>query len=858
MNRQNCPFCSIDPERIAFSSAHGAGIWDGFPVSPGHLLIVVRRHASTWDELTDVEKAWAWSAIDQAIAAIRSRHSPEGFNVGFNLGSAAGQTISHFHLHVIPRYSGDVDDPRGGVRHVIPTKANYLTSGVAKHGDQQRLIKGDEDPFLPHLIAHMDEADTCDIAVAFLLDSGARRIFAHLKDFLDRGGKARILVGDYLDVTEPIALRRLGDLEGDLSLRVYEAHTKGFHLKSYVFMNVSEGIAFVGSSNLSGPALTTSIEWNYKIVSSRDTRGFREIRDGFEALFSNPASVPASEDWITRYELRRRIPALGESTVVDELPEPKPQPHAIQLQALAQLEQTREDGFTAGLVVLATGLGKTWLAAFDSDSPHFRRVLFVAHREEILNQAIQSFRRIRPDASIGRLAGEQRDIDAELVFASVQTLGRVNHLSGFRPDDFDYIVIDEFHHAAAASYRRIIDYFQPKFLLGLTATPDRTDGADLLAFCQENLVFEANIREGIEGGRLCPFRYFGVADDVDYSNIPWRNAQFNINELTAAIATEARARNSLEQFRKHGGSRCIAFCCSQRHADFMADFFLREGVKAVAVHSGPKSAPRATSLERLRDGDVEVIFAVDMFNEGVDVPSIDTVLMLRPTESTIIWLQQIGRGLRISDGKERLVIIDYIGNHRAFLMKLRGMAVVVGRDVESSGRQRELLEAIRDERLTLPAGCEVTYETTAIDILQHLLRPTRTEEAMQSFYRDFEERNGVRPLAVETFHAGLSPRSNSERSWLSFVERMGGLNTAEKVAWSTAREFLISLEKTEISRSYKIVLLQAMLEGDTLTPSLPIEEIARRVSVLATRVHRIAEDFSVDLSSVDRVQTTSY
>ena len=358
----------------------------------------------------------------------------------------------------------------------------------------------------------------------------------------------------------------------------------------------------------------------------------------------------------------------------------------------------------------------------------------------------------------------------------------------------------------------------------------------------------------IEGKRLCPFRYFGIADDVDYSNIPWRNAQFNINELTAAIATEARARNSLEQFRKHGGSRCIAFCCSQRHADFMADFFLREGVKAVAVHSGPKSAPRATSLERLRDGDVEVIFAVDMFNEGVDVPSIDTVLMLRPTKSTIIWLQQIGRGLRISDGKERLVIIDYIGNHRAFLMKLRGMAVVVGRDVESSGRQRELLEAIRDERLILPAGCEVTYETTAIDILQHLLRPTRTEEAMQSFYRDFEERNGVRPLAVETFHAGLSPRSNSERSWLSFVERMGGLNTAEKVAWSTAREFLISLEKTEISRSYKIVLLQAMLEGDTLTPSLPIEEIARRVSVLATRVHRIAEDFSVDLSSVDRVK----
>ena len=279
---------------------------------------------------------------------------------------------------------------------------------------------------------------------------------------------------------------------------------------------------------------------------------------------------------------------------------------------------------------------------------------------------MQVFRRIRPTARIGRLAGEQRETSADLVFASVPTLGRIPHLSRFRPDDFDYIIIDEFHHAAAGTYRRVIDYFQPKFLLGLTATPDRTDGADLLTLCQENLVFEANIRDGIEGGQLCPFHYFGVADDIDYNNIPWRNAQFDITELTAAIATEARARNSLEQLRKHGGRRCIAFCCSQRHADFMAEFFIREGLRAAAVHSGPNSAPRATSLEKLRDGELDVVFAVDMFNEGVDVPSIDTVLMLRPTKFTIIWLQQLGRGLRISDDKERLIVIDYIGNHRAF------------------------------------------------------------------------------------------------------------------------------------------------------------------------------------------------
>lgn len=268
MDDQRCPFCSIDPERVAFAGDHGDAIWDAFAVSPGHILIVPRRHAANWDDLTKAEKEWAWSAVDQAISIIRSCHSPDGFNVGFNLGTAAGQTVFHFHLHVIPRYAGDVDDPRGGIRHVIPSKANYLAKSVKTEANQQRLIKGDDDPFLPHLVRHLDAARTCDIAVAFLLDSGARCIAAHLQDFLDRGGRARILVGDYLDVTEPIALRRLVDLQGSLSLKVYETQTKGFHLKSHAFENGGEGLAFVGSSNLSEPALTTSIEWNYKVIKS--------------------------------------------------------------------------------------------------------------------------------------------------------------------------------------------------------------------------------------------------------------------------------------------------------------------------------------------------------------------------------------------------------------------------------------------------------------------------------------------------------------------------------------------------------------------------------------------------------------
>ena len=306
-------------------------------------------------------------------------------------------------------------------------------------------------------------------------------------------------------------------------------------------------------------------------------------------------------------------------------------PHAIQQEALKALVATRQEGFSAGLVVLATGLGKTWLSAFDSDRSEFGRVLFVAHREEILNQAIDNFRRVRPNASIGRMISAQRETNADLLFASVQTLGRTEHLNGFAATAFDYIIIDEFHHAAAATYRRIIDYLQPKFLLGLTATPERMDGGDLLTLCQENVVFEASVPDGVSAGLLCAFQYFGVPDVVDYANIPWRNARFDPTELTAAVATEARAQNALEQYRKHGAERCIAFCCSQRHANFMADFFSKRGVRAVAVHAGGESAPRSTSLQHLESGELDVIFSVDIFNEGVDVPNIDTILMLRPT-----------------------------------------------------------------------------------------------------------------------------------------------------------------------------------------------------------------------------------
>jgi HKD family nuclease len=455
----SCPFCSVDEGRIAFSNNLVVALWDRFPVSPGHLLVLPRRHATAWRDLNSDEKSAIWAAVDQGQTVISERFLPDGFNVGFNERAAAGQTVFHFHLHIIPRYAGDVADPRGGVRHVLPDKANYLAAeaSLVETTTNQRLITGGDDPLLPHLLLNLDRSTTCDMAVAFLLDSGARMIVAHLRDFLARGGRARILVGDYLDVTEPAALRRLNDLSGDLIVRVYEARDRGFHLKTYIFQTDVEGIAFVGSSNLSAPALTSSIEWNYKVISRHERSGFSEITAGFEDIFNCYQAVRADEAWICRYEARRLPADWKGAGMTEEPPAPIMVPHSIQQQALKALEETRREGFSAGLVVLATGLGKTWLSAFDSDRAQFRRLLFVAHREEILSQAIDNFRRVRPNASIGRMIGSQKDSSADLIFASVQTLGRIEHLKTFGATYFDYIIIDEFHHAAAATYRRIIE-----------------------------------------------------------------------------------------------------------------------------------------------------------------------------------------------------------------------------------------------------------------------------------------------------------------------------------------------------------------------------------------------------------------
>jgi superfamily II DNA or RNA helicase/HKD family nuclease len=672
--------------------------------------------------------------------------------------------------------------------------------------DTARLATGESDPLLPLITRGIDGADSVDLAVAFAMDSGVQLIEPWFRDLLGRGGRLRIVVGDYMDVTEPSALYRLADLDG-ADLRVFETGSGSFHPKAWLFRAADrQGAAIVGSSNLSRTALTTGIEWNLHSERAADV-----VAPAFEALLSHPQTRRLTPDWIEGYAARRRtmpLTELAQRIVSDEPLHPPPEPHSIQARALQALLATRAAGKRAGLVVLATGLGKTWLAAFDSRP--FARVLFVAHREEILSQAMSSFRRIRPEAQFGRYDGTEKDEGAEILFASIQTLGRAGHLRRFAPDAFDYIVVDEFHHASAASYRGLLDHFTPRFLLGLTATPDRSDGADLLALCGDNLVYHCDLFDGIEAGLLSPFRYLGVPDDVDYAQIPWRSAQFDPDALEAALATEARAQNAREQFQRHREGPAIGFCCSVRHAEFMADYFAARGLRAVAVHSGPGSAPRATSLEQLGRGEIDILFAVDMFNEGVDVPNIGTVMMLRPTESAILWLQQLGRGLRRVEGK-LLRVIDYIGNHRIFLTKLRALLEAGPGDRSLSQRLDQVLAGT----LELPPGCSVTYDLRVVEILRDLLRPKSGMEDLEAQYRDFRLRHGQRPTASEIAGMGFDPSRNGHGGWFDFVRDMGDpVNVAAQIRVSA---LLRQIESDRALGSEALAALGSILTGKTVS-----------------------------------------
>ncbi len=856
----DCPFCMEGRLECIWEDSQARALLDAFPVSEGHTLIVPRRHVARFHDLDETERA----SLMRGVEAIwpRVRGEARDFNLGLNDGPSAGQTVSHVHLHVIPRRPGDTPDPVGGVRGVIPERRDWRRFRSYPPSPRRTLIAGPpEGPLQDALLAALDTAQSVDMAIAFVTEGGLDLVRPRFEDVLSRpGGRVRLVTGDYLGFNEPSALRRLLEFGDSMQVFIHRSAGEfGFHGKAYIVQDRDgRSQVFLGSSNLTRSALRSPFEWNLCIDDHIDPAAVRRAREEFSRLVEHSRTNVLDQAWIAEYERVRKDSSPEQSRGVDvpappaDIVEAVPSiiPTEVQKCALEGLAAEREAGGRSGLVVMATGLGKTYLAALHRARQADRTCLFVAHRTEILSQAMAAFRRVDPAMRAMRLGEGVVDDSVDVVFASIQSLSRPDTLRRFAPSRFDLVVVDEFHHALAPTYRRVIDHFTPRFLLGLTATPERGDRGEILALCGDRMVYRCDLFEGIERALLSPFDYFGIADEVDYEQIPWRNGRFDEESLDNQIATDRRAARALEEWlRRIGlGRRTLGFCASIRHAEHMRRFLevACPDIRCAAVHGGDRSDARQASLDALRHGELDLLLSVDMFNEGVDLPEVDGVLMLRPTTSPVIFLQQLGRGLRRREGK-RLTVVDFVGNHRSFLT---GLLSLLGSD---SGEivPRLAAAAQGDGAFELPAGCRALYDLKAIDFLRRAASARRVRVRLQDWYEDHCDRTGARPTfreAIEAGYFGAGGGAAGMDSWIEVLARNDAVPGLLAQGGDVVREVLEVIQTTTMTRSFKMLVLELFAE-ELLPAALPMARIEEHFRRKANNDSRVRSEISVDLEN---------
>lgn len=686
----------------------------------------------------------------------------------------------------------------------------------------------------------MLHAKKIDIIVSFLMESGVRLILNDLKTALDRGVQIRILTGNYLGITQPSALYLLkNELGNRVDMRFYNDKHRSFHPKAYIFHYENYEDIYIGSSNISRSALTSGIEWNYRLNSQDNHKDFVLFYDTFQDLFENH-SIIIDDNELKRYSKNWHKPAVSKDlarydAVEDNSDTPVRklfQPRGPQIEALYALADSRSEGATKGLVHAATGIGKTYLAAFDSAK--YQKVLFVAHREEILKQAAISFRNVRQSNDYGFFYGKQKDKDKSVIFASVATLGRSEYLTEnyFAPDYFDYLIIDEFHHAVNDQYQRIINYFKPKFLLGLTATPERLDGKDIYEICDYNVPYEISLKEAINKGVLVPFHYYGIYDTVDYSSIHLVRGHYDEKQLDKAyIGNKDRYDLIYKYYKKYPSKRALGFCCSRKHANEMAKEFCARGIDAVAVYSntnGEPSEERNIAIQKLKSQEIKVIFSVDMFNEGVDIPYLDMVMFLRPTESPVVFLQQLGRGLRISKGKTYLNVLDFIGNYE----KAGRVPLLLTGGGDSNKNAPTDLSSIE-----YPDDCIVDFDMRLIDLFKKLDQKSLTakERITHEFYRVKEKLDGKIPTRMQLFtymdddvyrYCITHAKENPFRHYLEFLEKLHELSETEETLCSgLGKDFLTLIETTDMQKVYKMPILYSFFNHGNVRLAVKDDEV---------------------------------
>ncbi|QAS52105.1 DEAD/DEAH box helicase [Halobacillus litoralis] len=540
--------------------------------------------------------------------------------------------------------------------------------------EENRLIVNSESTnLLKELTSSIETCQRFYFSVAFMNFSGVQLLLEALKEAEEGGVSGKVLTSTYLNFTDPKALEKIREFQ-NIDLKVFVTdQTEGFHTKAYLFEYDDYYKVIIGSSNITQSALKSNVEWNVEIISKQDANFVQQVIQEFERLWER--SQGATDEFLFDYKRYfQNLRGIAEQNAIFEKPA-YITPNSMQRRAMDNLTRLRSVGEKKALVIAATGTGKTYMSAFDVRHIRPKRLLFVVHREEILQKAKETFEKLMYgfDLSFGMMTGTRKDHNADYIFANISTLS--NHYQQFSPHEFDYIIYDEAHHATAESYKKVIDYFQPTFQLGMTATPERSDNHSIFGLFDQNVALEVRLHDALDDGIVVPFHYFGITDigDIDLSDL----SVDDVHEIAKRLQINERVEFIIDKmnFYGHDGMKrkALGFCANLDHARYMAEQFNQRGLASAFLSGDDSSEVRQKWIKKLEDEEhpLQFIFTVDIFNEGVDIPSVNTVLMLRPTDSPIVFIQQLGRGLRKYPQKQFLTVLDFIGNHtKAFLIAI--------------------------------------------------------------------------------------------------------------------------------------------------------------------------------------------
>ncbi len=609
----------------------------------------------------------------------------------------------------------------------------------------------------PKLINELKkEISSChqiDILVSFIKYSGLRLMLDKLAEFTNNGGKLRIITTTYMKATDLKAINVLSSLKNTEIKINYNTKSTRLHAKAYIFhRNTDFSTAYIGSSNISAPAMTTGTEWNIKITQKDMSDTFDKMKATFETYWND-------KEFIYYDDTQEEILADALNTILDNTKNffVDIRPYEFQQEILDALQADREiRNQYKNLIIAATGTGKTIISALDykrfcaNNSKSECRLLFIVHRKEILEQSLATYRAVLKDNNFGELFVDgKKPTQLKYLFASIQTFNSQDLTKYTSKESYDYIVIDETHHACAYTYQNLLDYYKPKILLGLTATPERADGKDIFKYFNHRVSAEIRLPEAIERSLLCPFHYFGVSDSIDYSSITWERGKYKESELNDIltineISAKTRVNTILQAIEKYitdiEETKGIGFCISKNHAIYMSNQFNNSGIKSIALTSDSDSNLRNEAKNKLKKGEYKFIFVVDIYNEGVDIPEINTVLFLRPTESLTIFLQQLGRGLRNADNKEFLTVLDFIGHaHKKYNFEEKFNSLL---HVSRQKMENELNKGF----ISLPKGCYITLEKKASEyILENIKGYFNKNNLHIERLKTFKEDTGLEP-----------------------------------------------------------------------------------------------------------------